>query len=183
MALTPSTMVPLGTPAPAFSLPSTDGTTVSLDSFADADALLVMFICNHCPFVVHVGEGLARLAKDYQSKGVAVAAINANDVAGYPDDSPENMVRFANDYGFTFPYLFDETQEVARAFGATKTPHVFLLDKDMKVAYIGAIDDSSRDPAAVDKKYVEDAIAALEAGKEPDPNFTKAIGCSIKFKK
>lgn len=123
MALTPSTMLPLGTSAPAFSLPDPKtGKTVSIAEFKNAPALLVMFICNHCPYVKHVRSGLAQLAKDYQAQGAAVVAISSNDVANYPDDSPAKMVIEAGDAGYTFPYLYDESQDVARAYQAACTP-------------------------------------------------------------
>ena len=118
MALTPSTMLPLGTQAPNFQLPDTAGNMVSLSDFDDSPALLVVFMCNHCPFVVHVREGLAAMAKEYQAKGVAVVGINANDVANYPDDSPERMAQEVKTAGYTFPYLYDETQDVAKAYRA-----------------------------------------------------------------
>ena len=116
MALTPSTMLPLGTTAPPFKLPNVDGRMVSLDDFKSAPALLVAFICNHCPFVKHVAAGFAQLARDYQAKGAAVVAINSNDPVGYPADSPEQMVHEVENRGYTFPYLFDETQSVAKAY-------------------------------------------------------------------
>ena len=118
MVLTPSTMLPLGTPAPDFSLPSVDGRTVSLSDFVGAPALLVVFMCNHCPYVKHVAAGLAQLARDYQARGAAMVGINSNDVSSHPSDSPEQMVHEVEERGYTFPYLYDETQQVAQAYGA-----------------------------------------------------------------
>src|SRR5262245_4567138 len=137
MALTSSTMAPLGTPAPDFRLPDTEGRTVGLADVADAPALLVAFICNHCPYVQHVRAAFATLARDYQARGVAVVGINSNDAEQYPDDSPERMKQEKAKANYTFPYLFDETQEVARAYRAACTPDFFLFDKDRKLAYRG----------------------------------------------
>ena len=128
MALTPSAMLPLGTVAPAFSLPDTTGRRVTLDDLAGAPALVVVFLCNHCPFVRHVRAELARFARDAQRRGVAVVGINGNDVASHPEDSPQRMVVEAKDAGYTFPYLFDETQAVAKAYHAACTPDFFLFD-------------------------------------------------------
>ncbi|MHC4285670.1 MAG: thioredoxin family protein [Planctomycetota bacterium] len=142
MAVTASKMLTLGTPAPNFSLPDIEGNIVSLADFEESPALLVIFMCNHCPFVKHVLSDLARLAREYQAKGVAVVGINSNDVANYPEDSPEMMARLVEEVGFTFPYLYDETQEVARAYQAACTPDFFLFDKESKLAYRGQMDDS-----------------------------------------
>ena len=142
MVLTPSTMLPLGTKAPDFSLPNVDGRTVSLADFAGSPALLVIFMCNHCPYVKHVAAGLAQLGRDYQTKSVAIVGINSNDAAGYPADSPEQMVHEAENRGYMFPYLYDETQEVAKAYRAACTPDFFLFDKDQKLVYRGQMDAS-----------------------------------------
>src|SRR3972149_4453695 len=142
MVLTPSTMLPLGTPAPAFSLVNVDGKTVSLDDFAEAPALLVIFLCNHCPYVKHVADPLARFTDEYLAKGVAVAGISSNDVANYPADSPEQMVAEAELRGYRFPYLYDETQEVAKAYGAACTPDFYLFDRDRRLVYRGQFDSS-----------------------------------------
>src|ERR1700756_1384747 len=137
MALTPSTMLPLGTEAPDFRLPDTNGKTVSLADFKNAPALLVMFICNHCPYVKHIRQGLTQLGRDYQSKGVGIVAINSNDIANYPADSPAKMKEEAKSAGYTFPYLFDETQSVAKAYRAACTPDIFLFDAGQKLVYRG----------------------------------------------
>jgi peroxiredoxin len=176
-------MVPLGTPAPDFSLPATDGSTVSLSTFADADALLVMFICNHCPYVVHVREELARLATDYQPKGVGVVAISSNDVAGYPDDGPDKMAEMAREFGFSFPYLYDATQEVAHAYRAACTPDFFLYDKQRKLFYRGQLDRSR--PGNDTPVTGEDLRAALDAvlvGGAPPAEQIPSAGCNIKWK-
>ncbi len=145
MVLTPSTMLPLGTQAPDFSLPNVDGQIVSLGDFAGAKALLVVFMCNHCPYVKHVAPGLAQLARDYQARGVAVVGINSNDTAKYPADSPEQMVLEAENRGYTFAYLYDETQEVAKAYRAACTPDFYVFDKQGRLVYRGQMDASRPD--------------------------------------
>ena len=142
MVKTPSTMRKLGTPAPDFKLLNVDGRQVSLHDFDDKPALLVIFMCNHCPFVKHVADGLAQLARDYMPKGVGIVGINSNDAAGYPQDSPEQMVHEAEQRGYSFPYLYDETQGVAKAYGAACTPDFFLYDKSRKLVYRGQLDAS-----------------------------------------
>ncbi|MHC4542339.1 MAG: thioredoxin family protein [Planctomycetota bacterium] len=142
MSVTASTMLPLGTSAPDFNLPDTEGEQVSLDDFKAAPALLVIFMCNHCPFVKHILDGLVGLVKEYQAKGVAVVGINSNDVANYPDDRPEMMARLAGQKSFTFAYLYDETQDVAKACRAACTPDFFLFDNERKLVYRGQMDDS-----------------------------------------
>src|SRR5688572_12845326 len=138
-------MLPLGTKAPDFNLVNIDGRTVKLADFADAPALLVIFMCNHCPFVIHVAQALARLAAEYQERGVAVVGINSNDAAAYPADSPERMVSEAEERGYMFPYLYDETQEVAQAYQAACTPDFFVFDKNRRLAYRGQMDSSRPD--------------------------------------
>src|SRR5882724_5536997 len=133
MAKTPSTMAPLGSPAPAFRLPDPSGKQHAIGDFESAPALLVMFICNHCPFVKHIRSGLAAFARDYQKKGVAIVGINANDVANYPDDSPAKMKEESEAAGYTFPYLYDESQAVAKAYGAACTPDFFLYDRSREL--------------------------------------------------
>ena len=140
MVETASTMLSLGTTAPDFSLPDTDGKTVSLADLAEADALVVIFLCNHCPYVIHVAEGIAQLARDYQPRGVAFVGINANDVDNYPADSPEKMAEEVERRGYTFPYLYDATQEVAKAYRAACTPDFFVFDKDRRLVYRGQMD-------------------------------------------
>src|SRR3954470_10090102 len=143
MGLTNSTMLPLGTVAPAFSLPDTNGKIVSLEQFKNAPALCVMFICNHCPYVQHIAYTVAKLAREYQQKGVAVVGINANDAQKYPADSPAMMRQEIKRVGYTFPYLYDESQAVAKAYGAACTPEFYLFDKQQKLAYRGRFDGSS----------------------------------------
>ena len=183
MAATPSTMVSLGSTAPSFSLPDTEGNTVALSDFASAPALLVMFICNHCPFVIHVRSHLAGLAREYQERGVAVVAISANDAAKYPDDGPAKMAQEVKNAGYTFPYLFDETQEVAKAYRAACTPDFFLFDPDRKLVYRGQLDDSRPgNGLPVTGADLRAALDAVLAGK-PDPEKQlPSMGCNIKWK-
>ncbi len=183
MAVTASTMLTLGTSAPDFSLPDTEGNLVSAKDFKDAPALLVIFMCNHCPFVKHVIDGLTGLIKVYQAKGVAVVGINSNDVEDYPEDRPEMMAKLAEEKGFTFPYLYDETQEVAKAYHAACTPDFFLFDKARKLAYRGQMDDSR--PGNNIPVTGTDLRAALDAVLEGKPVPAKqkpSMGCNIKWK-
>jgi peroxiredoxin len=183
MVRTVSTMSPLGSPAPDFSLLNVDGRIVSLGDFADAPALLVMFICNHCPYVKHVAPVLAQVCRDYQAQGVAVVAISSNDAVGYPEDSPEQMVQEAQDRGYTFPYLFDETQEVARAYGAACTPDFFLYDRDRKLVYRGQLDSSRpRSDIPVTGEDLTAAVRAVLAGQPVAENQRASLGCNIKWK-
>jgi len=182
VVLTPSTMLPLGTKAPDFALPNVDGKIVSLDDFAGAKAYLVVFMCNHCPYVIHVAPELARLAAEYQAKGVAVVGINANDASTHPADSPEQMVHEVESRGYTFPYLYDESQEVAKAYRAACTPDFYVFDKDRKLAYRGQL-DASRPNSKVPLSG-EDLRAALDAvlaGKPAPTNQKPSIGCNIKW--
>ncbi len=172
-----------GDKASDFSLKSVDGKSYSLSSFKDAKGFIVVFTCNSCPFAVMYEDRIIELSKKYHKKGYQVIAINPNDPDVKPDDSYDNMKVRAKDKNFDFPYLFDEGQKVYPAYGATKTPHVFLLDKNHIIKYIGAIDDNAEDASEVEEKYLENAIAALEKGNDPIPAITKAIGCSIKVKK
>ena len=172
-----------GDKATDFKLKSVDGKMYSMSDYKDAKGFIVVFTCNHCPFAVKYEDRVIELAKKYKSKGYVLLAINPNDPAAAPDDSYELMKVRAKEKGFTFPYLFDEGQKIYPQYGATKTPHVFLLDKNLIVKYIGAIDDNVEDASAVKEHYLENAIAALEKGQEPAVNSTKAIGCSIKVKK
>lgn len=183
MAQTPSTMQPLGMKAPDFSLPGVDGKTYSLADFAHAKALLVMFICNHCPFVKHVRSELAKLGKDYQPRGVAVVAINANDAEKYPDDSPAKMKEEAAAAGYTFPYLFDESQDVAKAYGAACTPDFFVFDAQRNLVYRGQLDDSRpTNGIPVTGKDLRAALDAVLAGKPVPAEQKPSIGCNIKWK-
>lgn len=182
MARTPSTMLPLGTPAPDFSLMNVDGRMVSLGDFGDAPALLVMFICNHCPFVKHVADQLAQLGGDYMERGAALVAISSNDVASHPADSPEQMVAEAEERGYVFPYLYDETQEVAKAYHAACTPDFFLFDADQKLVYRGQLDSSRPDSGIpVTGADLRTALDAVLDGKKPIADQKPSIGCNIKW--
>ena len=183
MVLTPSTMLPLGTQAPSFELPNVDGSTVRLADFRGAPAALVIFMCNHCPFVKHVAAGLADLAREYQARGVAVVGISSNDVASHPADSPEQMVAEVEQRGYTFPYLYDETQEVAKAYRAACTPDFYVFDKDQKLVYRGQMDASRPDSGIpVTGQDLRAALDAVLAGKKvPEPQ-KPSIGCNIKWK-
>jgi peroxiredoxin len=175
----------IGDKALEFELKNIDGKMFSLKSTSVRGYVLV-FTCNHCPFSKKYEDRLIKLNSITTSKGYPLVAVNSNDAEQYPEDSFENMQVRAKEKGFTFPYLYDETQEVARTYGATKTPHVFLLAKEngaLVVKYIGAIDDNTDDEAAVKIKYVENAVDALTSGTPVNPETTKAIGCSIKWKK
>ncbi|MAT69278.1 MAG: thioredoxin family protein [Planctomycetaceae bacterium] len=183
MVRTPSTMLPLGTPAPEFSLPNVDGQMVSLGDFDDAPALLVVFMCNHCPYVIHVADELARLGAEYLAKGVAIVGISSNDVSTHPADSPEQMVAEAEERGYQFPYLYDETQEVAIAYHAACTPDFFLFNADKKLVYRGQFDDSR--PGSDIPVTGQDLRAALDAvlAGQPVPEPQKpSLGCNIKWK-
>lgn len=178
-----STMLPLGTEAPPFRLPDLEGREVSLEDFSGTPALLVMFICNHCPYVQHVEKELGRLTQEYAERGVAVVGIMANDVESYPDDRPEKLREQAERAGFAFPYLYDETQEVARAYRAACTPDFFLFDGDRRLVYRGQMDGSR--PGSDTPVTGEDLQAALDAVLEgrPVPEDQKpSVGCSIKWK-
>lgn len=183
MVRTASTMLPLGTAAPDFSLPDTAGRTVSLADFKDSPALLVIFMCNHCPYVQHVADGLAKLAKDYQQRGVAVVGINSNDTATHPEDSPAKMADEVRQRGYTFPYLFDETQQVAKAYRAACTPDFFLFDSQRKLVYRGQMDDSRpQSGVPVTGQDLRRALDAVLAGAPvPEPQ-KPSLGCNIKWK-
>jgi len=183
MAVTPSTMLELGTLAPDFRLPDTDGRMVGRSDFTDAKALLVAFICNHCPFVKHVRSELARLGRDLQGRGVAVVAISSNDVTQYPDDAPEKMREEKASAGYTFSYLFDETQQVARLYRAACTPDFYLFDGQRRLVYRGQLDDSRPSNAIpVTGKDLRAAVDAVLAGRPVDPRQKASIGCNIKWK-
>lgn len=183
MSFTNPTGYKVGDKATDFKLKSVDNKMYSMADYKDAKGFIVVFTCNHCPFAVKYEDRIIDLAKKYKSKGYVLLAINPNDPAAQPEDSFELMQKRAKEKKFTFPYLFDEGQKIYPQYGATKTPHVFLLDKNLVVKYIGAIDDNVEDASEVKEKYLENAIAALEKGEEPTPNTTKAIGCTIKVKK
>ncbi len=181
MVLTPSAMVALGTAAPDFALPDTTGAVVRRADFA-GKPLLVAFICNHCPYVKHLADGFARVARDLQARGVGVVGINSNDVANYPDDSPEMMVREVAERGYSFPYLFDESQEVARAYDAQCTPDFFLYDGEHKLAYRGQFDASR--PGLGLPVTGSDLLAAADAvlAGRPVAEQKPSVGCNIKWK-
>ncbi|MBK9272741.1 MAG: thioredoxin family protein [Saprospiraceae bacterium] len=172
----------IGDKAADFQLENINGKMVSMADFPKAKGFVIVFTCNHCPYAKMYEDRLIELNKKYADKGYPVIAINPNDPEVVPEDSPEEMKKRAKSKKFKFPYLFDAKQEVYSSFGATKTPHVFLLDMNRVVKYIGAIDDNPRDEKQVKEKYLEQAISSLDMGKDPDPAFTKAIGCSIKKK-
>jgi peroxiredoxin len=176
----------IGDKAADFKLKNTDGKLVSLADFPNARGFIVIFTCNHCPYAKAYQDRIIEIDNNYKLKGYPVIAINPNDPSIVPEDSYEAMVSRAKEKNYTFPYLFDEKQDVYKMYGASHTPHTFLLQKDGKgnliVKYIGAIDDNYQDAAAVKEKYLANAVDALLSGKEPNPDFTKAIGCSIKDK-
>jgi peroxiredoxin len=184
MVQTASTMrLSLGSPAPDFSLPGVDGKTVSLEDFSDAKALLVVFMCNHCPYVKHVAPALAELGKQYQSKGVAVVGINSNDVKNHPEDSPGKMAEEVRSRGYTFPYLYDETQEVAKAYHAACTPDFFVFDGARKLVYRGQMDSSRPGSSTpVTGADLRAALDAVLAGKPVPAQQRPSIGCNIKWK-
>jgi len=183
MALTPSTMLPLGTVAPEFKLPDPNGKMISSADFASAPALLVIFMCNHCPYVVHIRAGLARLARDYQPRGVAVVGINSNDVENYPSDGPVLMKEEAKAAGYTFPYLFDESQAVAHAYRAACTPDIFLFDAQRKLVYRGQFDDSRPgNGLPVTGKDIRTALDHVLASQPAPADQKPSVGCNIKWK-
>lgn len=183
MVVTASKMLALGTSAPDFSLPDTQGNIVSLGDFKEAPALLVIFMCNHCPFVKHIISDLAELIKEYQTKGVAIVGINSNDVVNFPEDSPKKMAKVAKKAGFTFPYLFDESQEVAKAYRAACTPDFFLFDKERTLVYRGQMDDSrpGNDIPVTGLDLIK-ALDAVLAGRQVGDVQKPSMGCNIKWK-
>ncbi len=185
MVAVASTMLPLGTPIPDFKLTNVvDGRMVSPADFKDSKALLVMFICNHCPYVQHVKAEIGRIAAQYQPKGVAIVAINSNDVTAYPDDSPENMKRLAESEGWTFPFLFDESQEVAKAFRAACTPEFYLFGPDRRLAYRGQLDDSRpKNNVPVTGRDLRAALDAVLSGRPVSEEQVPSVGCNIKWRK
>ena len=184
MARQASQMLPLGTPAPAFALPdAVTGRTVASADFASSPLLLVTFICNHCPFVKHILDGFVGFAREFGARGVAVVAISPNDITGHPEDSPAEMARIARLKDFTFPYLYDESQEVAKAYQAVCTPEFFLFDRGRRLAYRGQLDGSrpgNRIP--VTGADLRAACEALLAGTPPTREQVPSVGCSIKWK-
>jgi peroxiredoxin len=183
MVATNSTMLPLGVKAPDFSLPDTSGKVVSLKDLAGASALVLVFMCNHCPYVKHLRTSLAQLARDYQSRGVALVGVNSNDVENYPADSPAKMAEEVKSAGYTFPYLYDESQEVAKAYRAACTPDFYLFDSEQRLVYRGQFDDSRPSngvpPTGRDLRAALDAVlggSPVSAAQKP------SIGCNIKWK-
>lgn len=181
---TESTMLALGTPAPPFALPDpATGATVALDDFAAAPALVVTFLCNHCPYVQHVAAGLAELGHDLAAQGVAMVAISSNDVVTYPQDGPEQMAAEAQRHDWEFPYLFDESQDVARAYSAACTPDTFVFDADRRLVYRGQLDGARRsNDLPVTAADVRAAVAAVLAGRPVDAEQKPSIGCGIKWR-
>jgi peroxiredoxin len=184
MARTESAMIALGTPAPAFDLEDvTTGEHRSLDQVKGEHGLLVTFICQHCPFVKHVEREIAAIGQDFVRKGVGIVAISSNDVVTHPDDAPQNLKRQAQKLEFNFPYLYDESQEVARAYDATCTPDFFLFDKDLKLVYRGQLDDSRPgNTFPVSGRDLRLALDALLDGKAISSEQKPSIGCNIKWK-
>ena len=182
MVKTASTMLPLGTLAPHFSLPNIDGKAVSLDDFKSSKGLVVIFLCNHCPFVKHLRSGLAQFGKDYLAKGVAVVGISSNDIASHPADSPANMVEEHQSAGYTFPYLYDATQDVAKAYKAACTPDFFVFDQNFALVYRGQFDDSRpSNGKPVTGRDLRHAVDRVLAGEGPLTEQRASIGCNIKW--
>jgi len=183
MSLTPSTMLELGTPAPDFLLKDTEGNNVSLSDFSDRPALLVAFICNHCPYVKHLADVFSAFASEYQPKGLGVVAISANDAGNYADDGPEKMAQEVKTRGYTFPYLYDEDQETAKSYRAACTPDFFLFDGKCKLVYRGQFDASRpRNDIPVTGADLRQAVDKVLAGERPDEDQVPSIGCNIKWK-
>ncbi len=184
MARTESTMLELGTPAPAFELADvTSGKLVTLEQFSGQNALLVMFICRHCPFVKHVQNELARLGKDYAGQSLGIVAISSNDADAYPDDAPESLREMASELGFTFPFCYDEIQETAKAYSAACTPDFFLFDEKRRLVYRGQLDDSRPgNGKPVTGRDLRAAIDAVLNGQPVNPNQKPSIGCNIKWR-
>lgn len=171
----------IGDPAPAFRLPGVDGRVYGLEDFAHRAVLVVIFSCNHCPYVQAYEQRLIDIQDDYGRRGVQLVAINANDDTAYPEDSFDRMVERAAARGYNFPYLRDASQEVARAYGATHTPHLFVYDAARRLRYTGKIDDNWQQPAAVTRHYLRETLDALLQAREPAEARTHAIGCTIKW--
>lgn len=168
--------------APDFALKGTDGKTYKLSDYKNKKAVAVIFSCNHCPYVKAYEDRMIALAKEYQPKSVQFLVISSNDPGKYPEDSFDNMAKRAKEKGYLFPYLYDETQQIAKAYGAQRTPEVFLFDAAMRLRYHGAIDDQYEDPSKVTKRYLKDALDAVLAGREPAIQETPPVGCTIKWK-
>lgn len=173
---------PLGTDTPAFDLPGVDGRNHTLDDYADAEALALVQSCNHCPYVQAWEGRMMAIQRDYGDRGLRLVAVSSNDAQAYPEDSFQEMRKRAERLGFNFDYLYDEDQAVARALGAERTPEVFLFDRDRRLVYHGAIDDS-RDERTVTRNYLRDALDALLSGEQPSVTETPAVGCTVKWKR
>ena len=182
MAVEHSTMVPLGTPASDFSLPGTDGKTYSLDSFQVKKVLVVIFMCNHCPYVKAVLRRLINLQNKYEKQSVQLVGINVNDANKYPDDSPENMKALAEKKDLPFPYLFDASQETAKAYDAVCTPDIYVYGEERKLLYRGRVDDNWQHPDEITRHDLKDAIEAILAGQPVNSDQVSSMGCSIKWK-
>jgi peroxiredoxin len=187
MAATLSAMMPLGTLAPQFSLPDTQarnlGRFVSLDDYRSQKATVVMFLCNHCPYVLHINQALAELVSDYTPRGVSFIGISSNDAVQYPDDAPDKMTLHAKAHGYTFPYLYDASQDVARAYNAACTPDFFVFDKDLRCVYRGQFDDSRpKSNLPVTGNDLRAALSAVLEGQPVNPEQKPSLGCNIKWK-
>jgi peroxiredoxin len=171
----------LGQSAPDFNLPGVDGKDYSLASFKNAKLLVIVFSCNHCPYVIGSEDRMIKFYNDYTPKGVSLVAINSNETKDHPTDSLEHMVSHSKEKGFKFPYLRDETQEIAKAYGALRTPHFYVFDQNRKLRYTGRMDDNPRTPGAEKTHELRDAVDALLAGKKPPVELTNPIGCNVKW--
>jgi peroxiredoxin len=183
MALTENRDIPLGTPCPDFRLRAVDGQTHARDDFREKPVLVVMFICNHCPYVQAVEDRIVSLQREYAPRGVQLVGICSNDPTDYPDDHPTRLLARWREVGYGFPYLVDETQDVARSFGAVCTPDLYVFDRERRLAYHGRIDDNWKEPAKVRRRELAAALDALLAGHRPAPEQQHSIGCSIKWRK
>jgi len=182
MVLTPSTMLRLGSPLPAFELPDGNGVRYRSQDLMGAKGLFIIFICNHCPYVKHINAALAPLGREFAALGVGMAAISSNDALSYPEDAPDKMAAQADALGYTFPYLYDEAQEIARAFDAACTPDLYLFDAAGKLVYRGQFDASRPGQGKADASDIRRAVKALADGAPPLPEQIPSVGCSIKWK-
>ena len=176
-----TTMLKLGDTAPAFSLPGVDGKTYRLEDFSSAKALCVIFMCNHCPYVKATIDRIIAIQRDYAGNGAVIVGINSNETVNHPEDSFDYMVQWAKEKSFNFPYLRDDSQDIARAYGAERTPHIFLFDAKRKLRYTGAVDDNTQDATKAKRHYLREAIDALLAGQAVKDAETHAIGCTVKW--